>query len=109
MSKKILSEGAKQARRKYYRDYYKSNPERHRIYICRSWEKKARALYDKEYIPPKKDGELSAQAREVRNRYYAERHKKKTHKEYMKAYRATHKEQIAKYNHDYWERKAAAV
>lgn len=116
MSKLVLSEGAKAARADYYRKRYKRDPERHRQAELKMWEKKARALYENEYIPPKKDGELSAQAAELRRQYNAAYRKKNRErlrayrKEYMKTYTAKHKEKLQanqkRYMHDYWERKA---
>jgi len=105
-----MTEKAKKARREYYRGRYKADPEKHKLYVYNVWEKKARALYDKEYIPPVKPGVLSEQAAELRRRYYADYRKKngynKTRREYMKKYRAKNKEKIAAYNQNYWERKA---
>ena len=67
-------------------------------------------LYDKEYIPPVKEGVLSKQAAELRRQYYAAYRKKtgptQARREYMKRYREKNKDKISKYNQDYWERKA---
>lgn len=116
MSKLVLSDGAKAARADYYRKRYKRDPAKHRQAELNMWEKKARALYENEYIPPKKDGELSAQAAELRRKYNAEYRKKNRdrirayRKEYMKTYTAKHRDKLRekqkKYMHDYWERKA---
>lgn len=106
-----MTEEAKEARRKYYRERYKTDKAKHKIYVCHVWENKARKLYDKEYIPPVKEGVLSEQAAELRRQYYAEYRKKtgptQARRDYMKRYRAKNKEKITQYNKDYWERKAA--
>lgn len=119
MHKIILSSKAKQARSVYYRERYRKDPAKHKQYVCNMWEKKARALYENEYIPPKKEGELSAQAAELRRRYYAEYRKKNgdqirtKHREYMKDYSKKNRDKLrdkqAQYTHDYWERKAQAI
>ena len=105
-----MTEAAKEARRKYYRGRYKTDKEKHKIYVCHVWENKARKLYDKEYIPPVKEGVLSKQAAELRRQYYAAYRKKtgptQARREYMKRYREKNKDKISKYNQDYWERKA---
>lgn len=106
-----LTQGAKDARREYYRDRYKRDPDKHKKYVCRMWERKAQQFFGALYVPPDREGELSAQAAELRRRYYSEY--RKTHStdrtEYMREYRNNHREKLTQYQHDYWERKGKKV
>ena len=102
-----MSEGAKEARREYYRRRYRTAPEKHKVYVFHMWEKKAKDFFGALYSPPDREGVLSVQASELRRRYYAEY--RKTHdtsrSDYMKEYRKNHKEKLSQYQRDYWERK----
>lgn len=108
---KEMSEGAKEARREYYRERYKSAPGKHKVYMCRVWEKKAAVFFGSLYVPPTREGVLSNQAAELRRRYYSEYRKTHDTKRtaYMREYRKSHREQVSQYNRDYWERKADAL
>lgn len=106
-----LSEEAKEARREYYRGRYKTDPDKHKVYVCRMWERKAQNVFGTLYVPPTTEGVLSDQAAELRRRYYSEY--RKTHdtdrSEYMKEYRKSHRDQLEKNSRDYWERKGKAI
>ena len=109
MRTEVLSEGAREARKAYYRSRYKSAPEKHKVYLYRMWEKKARALYGRDYKPPESEDVLSDQAAEVRRRYYSEyskTHSTGSRKAYMKEYRRKNRDKLTRYQKDYWERKA---
>ena len=104
---------AKKLRAEYYRARYARDPAKCRRYQMNVWENKAKAIYGDDYIPPKDDEELSAQARLLRRNYF--RKYRKAHedeiREYMRKYQKEHKSNVSRekhreYEHNYWERKA---
>lgn len=81
------------ARRDYFKEWNQKHPESVRAYNRRKWENKAKSLHGNAYEPPANDGELSEQARQIRNDYYKE-------------YRRTHPENVKRTIKNFWSRKA---
>ena len=104
---------AKEIRAEYYRARYARDPVKHKNYQMQSWENKAKAIYGDDYMPPEKEGELSAQARLIRRAYYRKYRDANRERinEYSKNYQRAHtseyrREKQKEYNRNYWERKA---
>lgn len=88
-----MTNEAKTARRAYFRSWNQAHPENVKAHNLKKWETKAKNLYGDYYQPPSKDGELSDQARQIRNDYYKE-------------YRRTHPENVNEAITKFWHRKA---
>lgn len=71
-----LSKAEKNARNEYYKEWRKENPEKTKAARLRYWENKAAKIYGTKYTGPEDGEEMSAQAREIQRRYYAENRKK---------------------------------